>query len=129
MENKRSVCTRCLRPQRTCICQWIVPTAHATEVLFLQHPLEAGNAKNSAGLLHLSLQHSQLAIGETFGEEMLRALLHAPFPVEDAAAPHDDVIHPILLYPADADDDGAAHPQNELLHLAARHRLVVLDAT
>ena len=61
---KRLACVTCLRPQSACICQWITPVAHEVEVLILQHPLEAHNAKGSARLLHLCLPHSQLVTGE-----------------------------------------------------------------
>ena len=40
-----------------------------TEVLILQHPLEVHHAKNSAGLLHLSLAQSRILIGEEFEED------------------------------------------------------------
>ena len=49
---KRLICPVCLRPQSTCICQWIMPPAHQVEVVLLQHPLEVNNAKGSARLLH-----------------------------------------------------------------------------
>ena len=67
-----------MRPQSTCICQWIMPTAHAVEVVVLQHPLEVANAKGSARLLCLSLPHSKLVTGEVFAEQALQALLTAP---------------------------------------------------
>jgi DTW domain-containing protein YfiP len=54
----------------------ISPTANQIEILILQHPDEAPNAKNTAGLLHLSLKNSQLEIGETFDNEALDSLLH-----------------------------------------------------
>jgi DTW domain-containing protein YfiP len=56
----RPACSTCLRPQSTCICRWIAPTVANVEVLILQHPLEVGNAKGSARLLHLSLPGSVL---------------------------------------------------------------------
>ena len=73
---RRAVCLRCLRPQRTCICQWVVLTDTKTELLILQHPLEVGHAKGSAQLLHLSLSNSRLVVGETFNET-LHQLLYA----------------------------------------------------
>jgi hypothetical protein len=80
---KRTLCTQCLRPQRTCICTWIRPIEHDVEVLILQHPLEIDNAKGSARLLHLSLPHSQIMTGEVFVEDELRELLYAPLPHQD----------------------------------------------
>ncbi|MGB7479140.1 MAG: tRNA-uridine aminocarboxypropyltransferase [Burkholderiaceae bacterium] len=106
---KRLLCARCQRPQSACICRWITPVANRVPVLILQHPLEAGQAKNSAGLLHLSLADSRIEIGERFDQQHLRALLGPGS---------------VLLYPADAADPHApASPS------AAPWQLVVLDAT
>lgn len=63
----RAVCPRCERPQRTCLCALLpAPLPHRTELLVLQHPAEAGHAKNTAGLLTLGLQRARLLRGETF---------------------------------------------------------------
>lgn len=128
---KRALCTKCLRPQRTCICLWITPTEHEVEVLFLQHPLEIDNAKGSARLLHLSLPHSRLVVSETFSEHELQALLYAPF-YPDAIEHSRKEIYPILLYPATPEDQIIPLPpvpnfasENE----ARQYRLVVLDGT
>lgn len=117
---RRVHCARCLRPQRTCICRWIVPTDNDTEVLFLQHPLEVGHAKGSAQLLHQSLHRSRLAVGEQFDEAVLHALLYAPVP----DAPAGSVVVPALLYPAEQDAD-AVPPDFS----SRPNRLVVLDGT
>jgi DTW domain-containing protein YfiP len=131
---KRIICTRCLRPQRTCICQWITPVAHKLELLLLQHPLEVNNAKGSARLLHLSLPHSRLMVGETFAEDELQALLYAPFQTDQTdSIEHDNKeIYPVLLYPATPEDQNIPLPPladfttgNE----ARQMRLVVLDGT
>jgi DTW domain-containing protein YfiP len=50
---KRATCATCLRARAACICRWTAPLVSAVDVLVLQHPLEVGNAKNSARLLHL----------------------------------------------------------------------------
>ncbi len=116
---QRQYCGACLRPATACICHWIRPLAHATEVLILQHPLEAKHAKNSAHLLHLSLAHSTLLEGEVFDAQRLRQALAAPK-------------YTVLLYPASESTawggaSVAADPQR-LLDVHAL-RLVVLDAT
>ena len=118
---RRLACTACLRPAATCFCHWVHPVASRASVLFLQHPMEVNNAKNSARLLHLSLPGSVLAVGETFDPAALTALLAGPR-------------RAVLLYPETPDDRSlgivpappfdaawAASP-DELL-------LVVLDAT
>lgn len=126
--SRRPTCGTCLRPERACICGWITPTAHIAEVLVLQHPMEVHNAKGSARLLHLSLPHSRLIVGERFDEQVLQALLHDPF----QSRPH--VPHPILLYPDTPEaaalglTEPAALPET-LLQDAAQLRLVVLDGT
>jgi DTW domain-containing protein YfiP len=133
---KRLHCARCLRPQSSCICQWITPLAHQVEVLILQHPLEVDQAKGSARLLHLSLPHSRLVTGETFAEADLRALLDEPFDAQAAAGAPDIAGHrqALLLYPHSPQDQalGLSAPPAlapALLREPARLRLVVLDGT
>lgn len=117
----RAICATCLRPQATCICRWIAPLANVVEVLILQHPLEVANAKNSARLLHLSLAHSRIEVGEVFEAERLRAMLA-------------DGRRSLLLYPDSPADAGlgvAVPPplDAEWLKTPEQLRLVVLDAT
>jgi DTW domain-containing protein YfiP len=115
-----------MRPQRTCICHWCASTAHAVEVLILQHPMEVGHAKGSARLLHLSLPNSRLLVGEVFDEQDLEALLHSPFTLGT------DRRHAILLYPGTPEGAGMARPATPA-HLPSTEpeklRLVVLDGT
>ena len=115
---QRPTCNRCQRPQTSCICRWITPTAHAAEVLILQHPLEVREAKNSARLLHLSLPGSRIVVGEAFDDAALAALLPQP-------------PYPVLLYPPTAYPGHAAPAPLDLATLADPQnvRLVVLDAT
>lgn len=111
--NRRPVCSLCLRAQTACICHWIRPTASRVEVLILQHPREQTEAKNTGRLLHLSLSHSQLAVGEVFDEPVL--------------SPKTTV----LLYPPEnlqGHGHAASLPEGVLQDPAAL-RLVVLDAT
>lgn len=112
---KRPVCPACQRPERACICQWVTPVAHATEVLILQHPLEVGHVKNSAGLLQRSLAHSRVVIGETFDAAALRAAMGEPK-------------YTVLLYPQTALSPSPI-PDATRLQDTANLRLVVLDGT
>jgi DTW domain-containing protein YfiP len=106
----RLVCTRCLRPQAVCFCAAITPLDSAVEVLILQHPLEVDNAKNTARLLHLSLENSRLEVGETFAPDVLHALLAGK--------------RNLLLYPDLSGTAAMAAPSSP-----SALRLVVLDAT
>ena len=114
---KRAVCEVCLRAQSACICGWIVRIEAQAGLLVLQHPLELGNAKNSARLLHLSVAGSALAVGETIDPLVLDGLLHADGRV------------PVLLYPETAGDQNLPAPPPYVALPADRVRLVLLDAT
>lgn len=92
-------------------------------MLVLQHPLEVGHAKGSARLLHLSLPHSQLVVGEVFDEAVLRRLLTASWQAAAGAAPR-----AVLLYP-EADDGTSVPLDPAWLHHPTQIRLVVLDGT
>lgn len=119
---KRPICATCARPLRNCICALVKPVANQVEVLILQHPNEAPNSKNTAGLLHLSLKNTQLQIGESFATADLHAWLFA------------DQKQPLLLYPEITEYIalGLAAPQPPLTadqFTTSRLRLVVIDAT
>lgn len=119
---KRPICNHCNRPVRNCICALISPTGNQVDVLILQHPDEAPNAKNTAGLLQLSLKNSQIQIGENFSAENLHNWLFA------------DQKHPLLLYPEIREYKalGLASPQPPLApdqFAPNQLRLVVIDAT
>jgi DTW domain-containing protein YfiP len=119
---KRATCATCLRARAACICRWIAPLVSAVDVLVLQHPLEVGNAKNSARLLHLSLPGSQLVVGEVFDPGELAALLHGGGRA------------PVLLYPETPGDASLGIAPAPIIAPGAlgepgRVRLVVLDAT
>jgi DTW domain-containing protein YfiP len=117
---KRATCATCLRALPACICRWIAPVAPAVELLILQHPLEVGNAKNSARLLHLCAAGSVLVTGEAFEGDALAAMLHR------------DGRMPLLLYPELAGEASlgvAPPPAMGRGGDSSRLRLVVLDAT
>jgi DTW domain-containing protein YfiP len=91
-----------------------MPTAHGTEVLVLQHPQEQRQAKNSVALLHLSLAHCEVVVGERFAPAALTALLQRPGR------------QTLLLYP---DTPAVPAPPPVDLPPGAPVRLVVMDAT
>ena len=117
---RRVFCAICLRPQRACICHWIARVDNNVDVLILQHPDEVHQAKGSARLLHLSLCHSRLEVGETFSQEQLQALLHGPA---------DQAVRVALLYPPTPCMVPPPELDGAWLAQPSRLRLVILDAT
>lgn len=118
---KRPICTYCNRPQRNCICHLVTVISNQVDILILQHPAESLNAKNTAGLLHLSLKNSQIKIGETLDDQILDNLLHQ------------EGKQPFLLYPEIPEHKalGLATPSSLTTTDFALNqlRLVVIDAT
>ena len=109
---QRARCERCALPLRTCVCALAAAVANEVDVLVLQHPDEAGEAKGSVRLLRLSLARCRVVVGEVFEPDALRRLLDG------------DVSASVLLYPADTvaqTDAGAPSARPE--------RLVLLDGT
>lgn len=119
---RRAQCARCTRPERACICRWITPVHSEACLLILQHPMEVSNAKGSARLLHMSVEQSVMAAGESFDPDALRRLLF-----EGGRTP-------VLLYPDLPGERalGVAPPpalDPALLVDPAQVRLVILDGT
>ncbi len=110
--SRRPRCDRCALPSRTCLCALVAPVRNDVEVLVLQHPDEATEAKGSARLLRLSLGRCRVLVGEVFEPASLLELLDG------------DVSGNALLYPADT-VTGISEP----LPAARPQRLVVLDGT
>jgi DTW domain-containing protein YfiP len=100
----------------------VTPLHNQVELLILQHPTEARNAKNTAKLLSLSTQNSQIWIGESFGTEELQHRLYA------------NAKQPLLLYPDTPEEKSlglltpAPLPEFKQF-LPEQLRLVVIDAT
>lgn len=74
---RRPLCPRCARPVSACLCDLVMPVDNRIEVLILQHPLEAHEAKNSVALLALGLARVRLEIGERFDAQALSEWLGA----------------------------------------------------
>src|SRR5215471_14977936 len=98
MTSSRPTCPRCLLPVSTCVCALVAPVDNEIEVLVLQHPLEAHEAKGSARLLALSLARCRVVVGEVFEAALLHALLHA------------DGRRSVLLYPEGAGGSASSAP-------------------
>lgn len=73
------------------------PLAHRTELLILQHPAEAGHAKNTALLLTLGLERAQLLRGEVFDAALAAPGTALLYPGDGVPAAPADVRRLILL--------------------------------
>lgn len=94
----RAVCPRCERPVSTCLCGLLpAPLPHRTELLILQHPAEAGHAKNTVALLTLGLQRAWLLRGETFDPALAAPGTALLYPGEGPAAEPPAVQRLLLL--------------------------------
>lgn len=112
---RRPQCDRCALPLRTCVCALVTRVPNDVDVLVLQHPDEAREAKGSARLLRLSLARCRVVVGDAFEPAALLALLDG------------DVSGSALLYPADT--QRRLQPPGSRDVVLRPARLVVLDAT
>ena len=103
----RALCCRCERPAAACICAFVTPVRNEVEVLILQHPSEAHEAKGTARLLQLSLARCTLLRGEHFD------------------LPPADGRQTWLLYPRDEASGQSSSSQV----MPSAIRLIVLDGT
>ena len=126
----RPLCPRCLRPERACLCSCVHRVHSRVQLLVLQHPMEAGHAKNTARLLHLCVEGSRLHEGEVFAPDALQQWLHAPWSHPSAPG----AVHTVLLYPPTPPDPQLPVVQPPALpahwlHQPDTLRLVLVDGT
>ena len=110
--SRRPRCDRCALPLRTCLCALVTSVRNDVDVLVLQHPDEAREAKGSVRLLRLSLARCRVVVGQVFEPDALLELLDG------------DVSGHALLYPSDT-----LAGASEGSHAVLPRRLVVLDGT
>ncbi len=110
----RAYCLQCERPEKSCICHLITPIDNDIHVVVLQHPLEVKQSKGSVTLLHQSLKHSQVIVGEDFANNIeVQALLER---FEQQCA---------VLYPSDS----AVVLSEESCNVVLPKCLFILDGT
>lgn len=64
----RAICSKCHRPQKVCICDFIQPIDNQVEIGILQHPTETKQIKGTAIIATNSLQCCRYWIGESVTE-------------------------------------------------------------
>ncbi len=67
-KSSRAVCATCQRPIKVCLCGLIAKIDNQIEVGILQHPSETKQVKGTARIAELSLQRSQLWVGERLAD-------------------------------------------------------------
>ena len=107
---KRPLCSKCERPQRTCLCHVMIQLTSRNQVVILQDPIEARHALSTSPLLAKSLQGTRLHVGETFDPETVIGANWRN--------------NAILVYPG---DDGISTAQ--LRQQPRRDTLIFLDGT
>ena len=109
-------CSQCGKAHKVCICSVITPLHSGVELIILQHPTEEHRPMGTARILSLSLNNSQVLIGEDFRQdETLNTLLS-----------EEGVVH-YVLYPSDTSisaTDVIAQHQSE-----QKVRVILLDGT
>jgi len=116
---RRPLCLRCIRPLPACLCDLVTPVDNHIEVLILQHPLEAHEAKNSVALLALGLARVRLEIGERFDAQAL----------SDGLGPGARLLYPQTPMPSTSPQAVENTKFRLPAEAGAVTRLVVLDAT
>lgn len=113
----RARCEGCLRLATLCLCDQVVEVDNQVKVLFLQHPLETHQVKNTARLAYACLRNAQWQVGEQFDEALLRSWL--------SERPY------YLLYPETSEDEAALFNATQVLQssVVSNIGLVVLDGT
>jgi DTW domain-containing protein YfiP len=110
---RRACCGRCRLPLASCLCHLVAAVDNEIELLVLQHPREAREAKGSVRLLALSLARCRVVVGERFDAGELARLLHG------------DGRRSVLLYP----ESEALRPARADAAATRPTQLVVLDGT
>ncbi|MFM2342099.1 MAG: hypothetical protein RLZZ592_1752 [Pseudomonadota bacterium] len=116
---RRPLCPCCVRPLTACLCDLVVPVDNRIEVLVLQHPLEAREAKNSVALLARGLARVRIEVGEIFDAPML----------SDWLGPGARLLYPQTPMPSTSPQAVENTKFRLLAEAGAVTRLVVLDAT
>ena len=108
----RSYCPRCDYPERTCLCHDIARTGYSIKLTILQHPTEAGHAKNTARLITLVAEGAEVVVGEQ--------------PEDFDGVRHALLSNPgvVLLFPT-----SISVPLSEASQTSPVHRLVLIDGT
>ena len=71
----RTLCKQCHRPEKACICAFVVNIDNEIQVVVLQHPTEEKQSKGTVSLLKQSLSNCDVHVGELFeSNETLQTL-------------------------------------------------------
>jgi tRNA-uridine aminocarboxypropyltransferase len=96
--NKRARCQQCLRPPVACLCHTIKTIDNQVKLVILQHPSEVKHAKGTAKIVELTLNNSEVIIGEDFSnDQVFNAMIKERSGKIMLLYPHDNAISPSQL--------------------------------
>jgi len=116
----RKVCSKCHRPEKVCICDFITLIDNCVEIGIFQHPTEVGQIKGTAIIAELALKKSKRWVGETLDDAPeLQQWLKSGNKV-------------FLLYPPTEEQQAEVNAVNDLHHMYQQQvpfKILVLDGT
>ena len=112
----RNKCYTCMRPETSCMCQYMNPLDTQTKFVILMHPMEFKKEKNGTGFLTRGqLSNSEVIMGLNFTHDKK---------VNDYLQNYDCYI----LYPG-ADSLNLSLPETKLLSTAKQRVIFIIDGT
>lgn len=139
--NKRARCAHCLRAPVACLCHTIKPIDNRVKIVILQHPSEVKHGKGTAKIVELTLNNSEIVIGEDFSrDEAFNAMMAQNcgrvmllYPKEDAILPAQlkaCLAHNTAPEQAEGEGQHALYPDSMACGLALSDlTIIVLDGS
>ena len=117
----RELCVKCLQPEFSCYCSQLQPFDPRIKFAILMHPIEHKRRIATGRMSHLSLQHSELLVGQNYTENVqLNSLLS------------DISYQPVILYPGRMSLNLSTTSENEkkkILPDSKKLLILVIDGT
>jgi len=91
----RTICYKCYRPQKSCMCRYITRIVTHTHFVILMHPKEFRKTKNGTGhFTNLSLENCEIHVGIDFTENRdINDIINDPSNICYTLYPHQSSIN------------------------------------
>jgi DTW domain-containing protein YfiP len=117
----RNLCLTCLQPQFSCYCSHIQSFDTKIKFVILIHPIEMKRRIATGRMSHLSLQNSELIVGQDYSQnQRVNEILQNPN------------YHPVILYPGPKSQNlsGMTYPQKDRIFAGEKLPVIfVIDGT